>query len=63
MLCFSVIRETFLHQNIDIFSINIQSKGKATMVTFFIVLIWAVVCKQRKLHENKLTQYFEPEMR
>ena len=58
-----LVQETFLHQNIEIFWKNIKSKGKPHWVRFFILLISAVIYKQRKLHENRGNAIFsEPVM-
>ena len=55
----------FLHQNIDIFckilrffERAIKVKEKLRWLGFLTLLILAVICEQRKLHENKVTQYF-----
>ena len=61
-----IMQETFLNQNIDTFWKNIKIKERLRWVSFLILLISAisaillilVICKQRKLYENKV----EPEM-
>ena len=61
-----IMLETFLHQNIDTLWKNIKIKERLRWVSFLILLISAisaillilVICKQRKLYENKV----KPEM-
>ena len=40
------------------FQKNIESIRKATLATEMTLLISAVICRQRKLDENKVTQCF-----
>ena len=51
-----LVQGTFLHQNIEMF---LKSEVKATLGTFLdFCLFPAIICKQRKLHENEVTRSF-----
>ena len=48
----------FLYQSIYILQNNRKVQERLLWESKLILLISAVICKQRKLHENKVTQHF-----